>query len=108
MPIAFCRGSQFNRTGPVRSKTFVMLGLALVFGVLAVFVAQRWLDYQSSRLQATPVAEAPPPAVTIVVAAVPLRFGMEIARQHLREISWSPGSLPKGAFSSIDEVLDGK
>jgi pilus assembly protein CpaB len=92
----------------VRSKTFVMLGLALVFGVLAVFVAQRWLDYQSSRLQATPVAEAPPPAVTIVVAAVPLRFGMEIARQHLREISWSPGSLPKGAFSSIDEVLDGK
>ena len=45
---------------------------------------------------------------TIVVAALPLKFGVEVTRQHLREIAWPEGSVPKGAFAKIDELLDGK
>ena len=48
------------------------------------------------------------PTQTIVVAALPLKFGVEVTRQHLREIAWPEGSVPRGAFAKIDELLDGK
>ena len=92
---------------PVR-KTFMMIGIALVFGLGAVFVAQKWLDRQSNRLRQAQVAPAPVATATIVVAAAPLRFGTELSTQHLREVAWPAGAMPKGAFSSIKDILDGK
>lgn len=90
-------------------KTVIMIGLAIVFGVAGVFTAQRWLDRQSSlRMQTLQVVEKPVATRTLVVAAAPLRFGVEIGRQHLREIAWPEGAIPNGAFGSITEVLDGK
>jgi pilus assembly protein CpaB len=93
----------------VRSKTLIMIGLALVFGMAAIFAGQKWLERQSSRLRPVEVA-APKPiaAVKVVVAAAPLRFGTEVTRQHLREVAWPEGAVPKGAFSSINDLLDGK
>ena len=44
-----------------------------------------------------------------MVAGKPLRYGNELAAQSLREITWSDAELPKGAFSTISDVLkDGK
>jgi pilus assembly protein CpaB len=40
-----------------------------------------------------------------VVAAAPLRFGMELDRAQLTEMSWPQDSLPEGAFGSIDELF---
>jgi pilus assembly protein CpaB len=48
------------------------------------------------------------PTQTIVVAALPLRFANEVTRQHLREIAWPEDAVPKGAFSKIEEVVDGR
>ena len=84
-----------------------MIAIAIVFGLAAVLMAQRWLDRQSNRMrqaQVVPKAEV----ATIVVAAVPLRFGTELNPQHLREIPWPEGAVPRGAFASIKEILDGK
>ena len=92
----------------MRSKTFTMIGIAIVFGLAAIFVAQKWLDRQSSRLRQAQVAPAPISMATIVVAAAPLRFGTELSKQHLREVPWPEGAIPKGAFSSITDILDGK
>jgi len=89
-------------------KTFIMIGIAAVFGLAAVFVAQKWLDRQSSRLRQAQVAPAAVSMATIVVAAAPLRFGTEISPQHLREIPWPERAVPKGAFSTIKEILDGQ
>ena len=36
---------------------------------------------------------------TIVVASAPLRFGMELDRAQLTEMSWPQDSLPQGAFA---------
>ncbi|HEX2725366.1 MAG TPA: Flp pilus assembly protein CpaB [Beijerinckiaceae bacterium] len=93
----------------MRSKTLIMIGLALVFGVAAIFAGQKWLERQSSRLRPVEVA-APKPVATVkvVVAAAPLRFGTEVTRQHLREVAWPEGAVPKGAFTAIDDLLDGK
>ena len=92
----------------MRSKTLVMIGIAIVFGLAAVFIAQRWLDRQSDRLRQAHVAPAPVSTATIVVVAAPLRFGTELSTQHLREVPWPQGAVPKGAFASIKEILDGK
>src|SRR5215207_8190221 len=85
-----------------------MILLAVVFGAMAIFAGQRYLDRQSSRFREVQLVPKPAPTETIVVAALPLKFGVEVTRQHLREIAWPEGSVPKGAFAEIDELLDGK
>lgn len=82
-----------------------MIVVALVFGVLAVFVAQSWLNSQSNaRLK-----NVPAPVVvktrTIVVASAPLRFGVEINPANLREMAWPDSAIPDGAFASIEALL---
>jgi pilus assembly protein CpaB len=89
-------------------KTFIMIGLAVVFGLGAVFVAQKWLDRQSNRLRQAQVAPTPVATATVVVAAVRLRFGTELSPQHLREVPWPTGAIPSGAFASIKDIVDGK
>jgi pilus assembly protein CpaB len=87
-----------------------MILLAVVFGAMAIFAGQKYLERQASRMQPIQVVAQQPeaPAQTIVVAAMPLKFGVEVSRQQLREIAWPAGKLPKGAFAKIDEVVDGK
>ena len=85
-----------------------MILLAVVFGAMAIFAGQRYLDRQSSRFREVQLVPKAAPMQTIVVAALPLKFGVEVTRQHLREIAWPEGSVPKGAFAKIDELLDGK
>ena len=92
----------------MRKNTIVMVGIAVVFGLLAVFVAQGWLNYQAelSRRVAAP-KETPVATRTIVIAAGPLRFGAHIASDHLREVAWPDAALPAGTFGSIAEVMSG-
>jgi pilus assembly protein CpaB len=90
----------------VRTSTLVMVGFAVVFGLLAVFVAQAWLNRQAElRLRNM---DTKPPAVatrTIVVAAAPLRFGSHLAAQSLREVAWPEAAIPAGTFASIKDLL---
>ena len=85
-----------------------MVGIAVVFGLLAVFVAQGWLNYQAelSRKVVAP-KEKPVATRTIVVATGPLRFGTHIAADHLREVTWPDEALPAGTFGSIADVMSG-
>jgi pilus assembly protein CpaB len=89
----------------VRKNTIVMVGIAVVFGLLAVFVAQGWLNYQAELSRKT-VAPKPQAVATrtIVVAAGPLRFGAHIIAEHLREVSWPDQAIPAGTFASIAEL----
>lgn len=92
----------------MRSKTVIMIALALVFASMAVLTGHKWLDRLSSqRLREIQVVK-PVSTRTIVVAAVPLKFGTEITRKQLAELPWPGEAVPKGAFATFDEVLDGK
>jgi pilus assembly protein CpaB len=83
-----------------------MIAFAVVFGLLAVFVAQSWLNNQAAlRMKSLEAQKRPIATRTIVVAAKPLRFGMELSRQTLREIPWPDDALPPGSFSSIADLL---
>jgi pilus assembly protein CpaB len=94
----------------VRVSTLIMIGFAAVFGLLAVFLAQVWLnnaaDQQLKNLEAQ--RKAAPPARTIVVATKALRFGDELNASALREVAWPEDALPAGAFPKISEILVGK
>ena len=92
----------------MRKNTIVMVGIAVVFGLLAVFVAQGWLNYQAELSRKT-VAPKPQQVATrtIVVAAAPMRFGAHVAPDKLREVSWPDDAIPAGTYSSIAEVTAG-
>jgi pilus assembly protein CpaB len=85
-----------------------MVGIAVVFGLLAVFVAQGWLNYQAelSRKVVAP-KEKPVATRTIVVATGPLRFGTHVSADHLREVNWPEEALPAGTFGTIADVMSG-
>jgi pilus assembly protein CpaB len=93
----------------VRSSTLVMIGFAVLFGLLAVFVAQSWLTSAAdARLKSLEAQQKHPAATqTIVVAGKPLRYGNELNASLLHEIPWSQDSLPAGAFAKINDVLAG-
>jgi pilus assembly protein CpaB len=92
----------------VRASTLVMIGFAVLFGLLAVFVAQAWLTSQAdARMKSLEAQKHPQATKTIVVASKPLRFGNELAAPVLHEIPWSEDALPAGAFATIGDVLAG-
>ena len=91
----------------MRSSTIIMVAVAAVFGLLAVFVAQSWINRQAeARLKSIEAQKAPPAAThTLVVASRALRFGTELTTGTLREMPWSSDVMPAGGFSSIRELL---
>jgi pilus assembly protein CpaB len=87
-----------------------MIGFAVLFGVLAVFLANIWLNNQADQRVKDLEAQRkpPPPPRTIVVAARPLRFGDELTAMALREVPWPQDALPAGAFTKSADLIAGK
>lgn len=85
-----------------------MIGFAVVFGLLAVFIAQAWLNNQASMQAKNFEANKKSVAMqTVVVAKQPLRFGTELTASMLQEEPWPVASMPAGAFTKISDVLHG-
>ena len=83
-----------------------MIGFAVVFGLLAVFIAQVWLNNQASlRAKVEPAKEIA--SQTVVVAKQPLRFGTELTATMLQEVPWPSDALPNGAFAKIHDIMAG-
>jgi pilus assembly protein CpaB len=91
----------------VRTSTVIMIVLAGVFGLLAVFVAQAWLSRQDEQMRLRSALSQPQPTATrmVVVASSALRFGNPLSSSNLRETPWPEGALPEGSFSSIQDML---
>ncbi len=95
----------------MRRPAVAMAGIAVVVGAVTVIGGRYYLERVSNR--PTPVqavaAPTPPPVAmsTVVVAAQPLRFGMELSSAQLREAPWPTDALPQGATQTIAEFLKG-
>jgi len=94
----------------VRTSTIVMIAFAALFGLIAVFLAQTWLNNQAELRMRNLEAQrkAAPAAHTIVVASKALRFGDELSAHALREVPWPEDALPAGAFSRVAELTAAK
>jgi len=92
----------------VRASTIVMIGFAVVFGLLAVFIAQVWLNDQATmRAKNLDANKTQVASQTVVVAKQPLRFGTELNASMLQEVPWPSNGLPAGAFAKIQDVVSG-
>jgi pilus assembly protein CpaB len=87
-----------------------MIAFAVVFGLVAVFLANSWLNNRAAEQMRNLEAQqnATNPAATVVVASRALRFGEELSTMSLREIPWPPNSLPPGSFRKISELTAAK
>jgi len=83
-----------------------MIGFAVVFGLLAVFIAQVWLNNQAN-MRAKVEPARPLASQTVVVAKQALRFGTELNASMLQEVPWPSDALPAGAFGKIQDIMSG-
>jgi pilus assembly protein CpaB len=96
----------------VKGKLVPMIGLAVVFGGLSIFAADRWIKSQTQ--VAAPVAAVvvqPVPGIEttrIVVAKDALKYGTEITAEMLQEVDWPINAIPAGSFKSIADVTGGE
>ena len=90
----------------MRTNTLVMIALAVVFGVTAVFLSNFWLNLRQP--EAAVLTSEVHPDDLVVVAATPLRFGDRLTPDNLREIPWTAGALPPGAFHHSSDLFDPK
>jgi pilus assembly protein CpaB len=92
----------------VRGSSVIMIAVAAIFGLLAVFVANAWLNRQAEqRMRSLQAQQKPVAEDTIVVAARALRFGAELSPSVLREIAWPAAAAPSGSYKKMEQVLTG-
>lgn len=86
----------------MRNRVGVILFLALVSGLMAAYLAFRFLR-QPTVTNVVQASEAP--AVTVMVAARDLPFGHILQQQDVRAVEWPAGSTPQGFAREASEVV---
>ncbi|MBY8826472.1 Flp pilus assembly protein CpaB [Sphingomonas colocasiae] len=81
-------------------RSLIVLALAAMLGLAAVFVANAFLGGVQQKQEA-----AVQGTVKILVASVPLEYGSEITAEKVRLVDWPRASLPQGAFNSLPQLL---
>lgn len=78
------------------------LVLAVVSGLLAVYLANVWLSGKPEN--APLVAQDSVPLTQVVIASRDSEVGMILNKDNLTLTEWPRNNVPQGAFASIDEV----
>jgi pilus assembly protein CpaB len=93
----------------MRGPAVAMVGIAILIGGGTVIGGRFYLERSNQRGLKTEVATPAKPlnTSTVVVASMPLRFGMEISSAQLKEVQWPTDAVPAGSASSIAEFLKG-
>jgi pilus assembly protein CpaB len=81
-----------------------MFLIALGLGAISVVLTRTWLANQVRG----EFSKDAPGMTTIVVAARPLRYGMELTDPDLKEVPWQMNAVPKGTFKTKADLLAGK
>jgi pilus assembly protein CpaB len=84
----------------MRGQGLIILGVAILIGLAAVFLANSYLGRVQQQQVTTPQG-----MVKVAVASVPLDFGTPITPDKIKLVDWPSGSLPAGTFSSIPQLL---
>lgn len=83
----------------MRVQSLVILGVAVLIGLAAVFLANNYLGKVEQK-QAT----SPQGMVKVAVARVPLDFGAQLTPDKVKLVDWPAASIPPGTFASISQV----
>lgn len=84
----------------MRRQTLIALGIAVVLGLFAVYLANTFLTSTEKRAV---VAEQG--MTKVAVAVVPLNYGVDITPDKIRFADYPIASVPPGSFRSLAELL---
>lgn len=83
-------------------QTLIALGIAVVLGLVAVFLANSFLSGKERQAYAGGTTK-------VAVAAAPLAYGTDITPDKVRFVDYPNTSIPPGAFTSSAQLMpDGK
>jgi pilus assembly protein CpaB len=89
----------------MRSRNWIILGIAVLFGLSAVYIANSYFSGVQEREERK--AEELQMA-RIVVASQDLAFGTPLNDTNTRLVNWPASSVPAGAFTSLQEAANGR
>ena len=84
----------------MKRQSWIALGVALVLGVLAVYLANVFLSRTEEKTQ---VAAAG--TTKVAVAAVPLDYGVEVTPEKIRFVDYPTSSLPAGTYRTVNDLM---
>jgi pilus assembly protein CpaB len=82
--------------------TIIALAVAVIFGIAAVILANRWLSARATQDQLAVRAQVP--LTKVVIAAKDLDIGTKLNESNLMLADWPKANAPKGAFDKIESV----
>jgi pilus assembly protein CpaB len=82
----------------MRRQTYIALGIALVLGLVAVYMANTYLIAADRRADLAGTS-------LVAVAAVPLDYGTEITREKVRFVEFPNRSIPADSFADLGQLL---
>jgi pilus assembly protein CpaB len=81
----------------LRRQTLIALGIALVLGIVAVFLANSYISSTERENLAQGTSK-------VAVAAVPLTYGVELTADKVRFVDFPNSSLPAGTFRTMAQL----
>jgi pilus assembly protein CpaB len=84
----------------LRRQSLIALGVALVLGLVAVYLANIFLNVRASQLNSSPAG-----TTKVAVAAVPLNYGTPVTADKIKFVDYPTTSLPSGTYTSIPALL---
>ena len=82
----------------MKRQTAIALGIAIILGLVAVYLANTYLTATERRADLAGTTR-------VAVAAVPLGYGTEITREKIRFAEYPNSSIPAGSFTSLDQLF---
>ena len=82
----------------VRRQTLIALSIAVVLGLVAVFLANSYLTAANKKIEQAGTTK-------IAVAAVPLEYGTELTPARVRFADYPNTSIPAGSFLTMGQLL---
>jgi len=84
----------------VKRQTLIALGVAIVLGLIAVFLANTYLTGRERQL-----ASSPQGMVRVAVASMPLTYGADITPDKVKFVNYPATSLPPGTYRTMAQLL---
>ena len=81
----------------LRRQTLIALGIALVLGLLAVFLANSYITSTERENIAQGTSK-------VAVAAVPMAYGVEVTPEKVRFVDYPNSSIPPGSFRTMAQL----
>ena len=83
----------------MRRQTLIALAVAVVLGLVAVYLANAYLSRGEQRIQQAELG-----TTKVAVAAVPLDYGVDISPDKVKFIDYPSSSLPSGSFADYNQL----